>query len=510
MDFVTGLYSERTEDVMSGQENAILELHDLTKLYPGVLALDKLSLAFRPGEVHALVGENGAGKSTLIKCVTGCIEPTSGTMVYEGVSHARFTPTQAIEQGICAVYQEFNLIPFLSVAENIFYGRERRKGMFLDKEGMNREAAEILAELGMAFNPRTRVKDLAVAYQQVVEIAKSVSRNVRFLILDEPSAPLTGREIEAMFQIIRRLKAKGVTILYISHRLEEIFTIADRVSVMRDGKYIATLPVAETDKRSLIGLMVGRDLAGSFPPRTTPVGEVVLEARNLRNASINNVSFQLRKGEILGLGGLVGAGRTETARAVFGADPLDAGEVYLNGRRLALRSPKEAIRHGIGLIPEDRKRQGVLLGLSIRENITYASLSAISRAGLVNKKAERQIVRDFIAKLQIKTPSDIQLVKNLSGGNQQKVVLAKWMATWCSVLIFDEPTRGIDVGAKQEIYKLMRSLSADGLSIIMISSEMPELLAMSDRIAVMREGRITGELEAAAATQERILELASL
>ncbi|MDR1580764.1 MAG: sugar ABC transporter ATP-binding protein, partial [Synergistaceae bacterium] len=461
------------------------------------------------GEVHAIVGENGAGKSTLIKCITGCIEPTGGEILYDGGTYRSFTPTMAIQRGICAVYQEFNLVPYLSVAENIFLGREKMKNGFLDYEGMHAETSNILSQLGVSTDVRGRIKDLSVAYQQIVEIAKAVSRNVRLLILDEPSAPLTPPEIEAMFRIIRRLKDSGVTILYISHRLEEIFEIADRVTVMRDGEHIATLPVGETDRNRLISLMVGRELANSYPGRASAVGEVVLEARGLTNKNISGVSFHLKKGEILGLGGLVGAGRTETARAIFGADSLESGEVLLRGERVNTRSPVIAIGLGLGLIPEDRKLQGVLLNLSVRENITYAALPQISRAGLVDTKLERHIAEKYIAELRIKTPTGEQLVKNLSGGNQQKVILAKWMATRCDILIFDEPTRGIDVGAKQEIYKLMRDLSEEGVSIIMISSDMPELLGMSDRIVVMNEGRVVGEVMAADATQEMILEMAS-
>jgi ribose transport system ATP-binding protein len=374
---------------------------------------------------------------------------------------------------------------------------------------MNAETSNVLSQLGVSVDSRSRVKDLSVAYQQIVEIAKAVSRNVRLLILDEPSAPLTAPEIEAMFRIIRRLRDSGVTILYISHRLEEIFEIADRVTVMRDGEHIATLPVKETDRNGLIGLMVGRELANSYPGRTSAPGDIVLEARGLTNKNISGVSFHLKKGEILGLGGLVGAGRTETVRAIFGADRLESGEILLRGERVNVRSPVSAIGLGIGLIPEDRKLQGVLLKLSVRENITYAALPQISRAGLVDAGREREIARKYIAELRIKTPTEEQLVKNLSGGNQQKVILAKWMATRCDILIFDEPTRGIDVGAKQEIYKLMRDLSEGGVSIVMISSEMPELLGMSDRIIVMNEGRVVGEVRSEDATQEMILEMAS-
>jgi ribose transport system ATP-binding protein len=487
----------------------ILELRGLVKIYPGVVALNKVSIGFRPGEIHAIIGENGAGKSTLIKCITGCIEPSDGEIVFQGEICKRLTPIEAFEKGIGAVYQEFNLVPFLSAAENIFYGREKKKGLFLDQEAMNREAGAVIEELGINIDPRARVKDLTVAYQQMVEIAKTVSREVKFLILDEPSAPLTPPEIESMFTVLRRLKQKGVTILYISHRMEEIFQIADRVTVLRDGLYISTLDTAKTDRNELIRLMVGRELSGTYPKRTTDKGEVVLKVKDLCSDYIKDVSFELGKGEILGLGGLVGAGRTETVRAIFGADPLTGGEILLNGRPVRIKSPKEAIKHGIGLIPEDRKRHGVLQGLSVKINVTFACLPALSKRQWIESRKENGIIREQITNLQIKTPSESQTVKNLSGGNQQKVVLAKWLATKCDVLIFDEPTRGIDVGAKQEIYKLMHSLAEQGKSIIMISSEMPELLGMSDRIIVMHEGRIMGELDPRDATQETVLAMAS-
>jgi ribose transport system ATP-binding protein len=471
--------------------------------------MDRVSIGFCPGEIHALVGENGAGKSTLIKCISGCEEPSDGDIVFAGESFKNLTPIKAIEKGIGAVYQEFNLVPFLTVAENIFYGREKTKGLFLDHETMNRETKAILEELGVSIDPKTRVKDLTVAYQQMVEIAKTVSRDVKFLILDEPSAPLTGPEIEAMFAVVRRLKTKGVTVLYISHRLEEIFEISDRVSVMRDGQHIATLNTSDTNQNELIKLMVGRELTETYPPGEHAVGEPVLEVKNLYNYYIKNISFMLKKGEILGLGGLMGAGRTETVRAIYGADLLTSGGIFINGKQVRIRNPKEAIKYGIGLIPEDRKRHGVLLKLPVKDNISFACLPALSKHQWINMKKESRVVEEEISNLRIKTPTQFQLVKNLSGGNQQKVVLAKWLATRCDVLIFDEPTRGIDVGAKQEIYKLMRSLAEEGKSIIMISSEMPELLGMSDRIIVMYEGRVVGEIDKKEATQDRVLAMAS-
>lgn len=491
-----------------GQEN-ILEISGLTKLYPGVVALNCMSVSVRRGEVHAIVGENGAGKSTLIKTITGCIEPTGGQIKYDGSIIEKMNPIESLSIGIGAVYQEFNLVPWLTVAENIFFGREIKSGIFLDRPAMNRQAAEIMDSLGVSIDPAARVKDLTVAYQQIVEIAKSISRDVKLLIMDEPSAPLTEPEIESMFTIIRRLKEKGVSILYISHRLEEIFAISDRVTVMRDGQHIETLETCQTDRDELIRLMVGRELSSTFPPRQKPIGGQVLRVCDLKNEYVKSVSFDLFQGEILGLGGLVGAGRTETARAIFGADPIYGGTIELMGRPVRIKSPEEAIRLGIGLIPEDRKKHGALLGLSINSNIVFSCLRRFARAGWINQKLATAAVDNLMRTLQIKAPSSAQLVKNLSGGNQQKVVLAKWLATQCKILIFDEPTRGIDVGAKQEIYRLMRQLTENGLSIIMISSEMPELIGMSDRIIVMHEGYKTGEIQKTEMTQERILDLAS-
>lgn len=487
----------------------VLELESITKIYPGVIALDDVSICFRKGEVHAIVGENGAGKSTLIKCITGAIEPTEGTIRYNGREYGKFNPMEAIGMGIGAVYQEFNLIPYLSVAENIFLGREIKRGPLYDMKAMCAQTDQILSELGIRLDPRTKVKDLSVAYQQIVEIAKSVSRDVKVLILDEPSAPLTNTEIEAMFRIVKKLKNKGVTIIYISHRLEEIFEITDRVSVMRDGKYILTMNTADTDRQCLISLMVGRELVDAYPESNKENGETLLEVEGLSTGYIHNISFSLKRGEILGFAGLVGAGRTEVARAIFGADAVRSGRIRLKGRPVTVKSPQDAIKQGIGLIPEDRKHHGVLLGMSIRNNITFSNLSELSRFGYINRKKETGRVRELKENLRIKTPSLDQLVKNLSGGNQQKVVLAKWLATQCDVLIFDEPTRGIDIGAKQEIYKLMRNLSESGKAILMISSEMPELLGMSDRIIVMHDGRIVGTVGKKEATQEMILDMAS-
>lgn len=491
------------------EQDIILEICGISKEFPGVQALDNVSVSFRRGEVHALLGENGAGKSTLIKILTGAQPPTSGMIRIDGKEYNALTPQQAKQLGITAIYQEFNLFPSLDISENIFYGRELKKGPFRNRRLMDEYTRKYCRDMGIELNPRTLVKDLGVAHQQIVEIIKSISVNARILIMDEPTAPLTNREVEAMFRIIRRLKEDGVTIIYISHRLEELYEICDRVTVLRDGKYIMTDEVKNLTREQMIAAMVGRELGETYPEQNSKSSEVVLEVRNLTNARLKDVSFRLYKGEILGIGGLVGAGRTELARALFGADPLTKGDILRNQIEIKIGSPKDAIVHRIGLLPEDRKQAGLILGLSIRENISYGILKHISKLSIVNQKQEKQLCQTLIEELGIKTPSMNQLAGNLSGGNQQKVVIAKWLATECDILIFDEPTRGIDVGAKQEIYALLRSLTQQGKSIIMISSEMPELIGMSDRIIVMHEGRIAGELQSDEFSQERIMAYAS-
>lgn len=489
--------------------DTILEVKNIGKYYAGVKALDGVSLEFKQGEVHALAGENGAGKSTLIKILTGAIEPTFGEIVYMGKSYQSLTPQEAINMGISAVYQEFNSVPSLTVAENIFFGCEKMKGVFRDTKAMNEVTLELCKEMGVTINPKALLKDLGIAYQQIVEILKAVSKNCKVLIMDEPSAPLTNNEIEYMFEIIQRLKAKGVTILYISHRLEEIFRICDRVSVLRDGKYITTKNVKDIDRKQLVSYMVGRELVDDYPEAVVDIGEDVLKIRNLNTPKLKNINFNLKKGEILGFGGLVGSGRTEIARAIFGADKILSGEITVKGKKVSIKSPKQALENGIGLIPEDRKREGCILGMKISENVSISILKKLSKYSFVDRKKENNVCEEYKNDLRIKTPSLHQKVKNLSGGNQQKVVLAKFMATNCDILIFDEPTRGIDVGAKQEIYTIMRELTKQGKSIIMISSEMPELLGMSDRILVMHEGKISAEFYPAQYSQESILECAS-
>ena len=488
----------------------ILEVQHLKKYYAGVKALDDVSIGFRRGEIHALAGENGAGKSTLIKALTGAIEPTAGTIVLEGGSFSKLNPIQAMEKGIAAIYQEFTLIPHLTVAENIYFGKEISRHGFVNKKVMNEQVASLLAEMGIELDPTSYVCDLGVAYQQIVEIVKAVAANSKILIMDEPTAPLTNNETEMLFRIIDKLRERNVTIIYISHRMEEIFRVCDRVSVMRDGKYICTENTKDIDVHRLIAHMVGRELGEDYPLRSAELGETVLEVENLQSQKVHGVSFQLRKGEILGFGGLVGAGRTEVMQAIFGADRIIGGQIRIGGKDVSITSPTKALEAGIGLIPEDRKGQGVLLGMSVRQNVTFSSLKQAMRGPFVSDRKDIAIAEEYSKKLRIKTPSVNQLVKNLSGGNQQKVVLAKALATQCDIIIFDEPTRGIDVGAKQEIYQLMRRLvDEEGKSIIMVSSEMPELIGMSDRILVMRHGKIAGELQREDFSQNLILEYAS-
>ena len=487
----------------------ILSLRNLTKKYPGVLALNHVSLDFYAGEVHALLGENGAGKSTLIKAVAGAIDLDGGTIGIGGKEYAQMTPHLSRGLGVEVIYQEFNLVPSMSVADNIFLGDRLSSSLLVDDKLVQKKAAEILAQFKVNIAPKTLVRDLSIAQQQIVEIAKAVSKNVKILIMDEPSAPLSVSEVEIMFDVIRQLKQKGVTIIYISHRLEEVFRISDRVSVMRDGCYIATRNTAETDRKELISLMVGRELKESYPARMNPPGEITLEVRHLTGNGDRDISFSVRKGEILGISGLVGAGRTELAMLLFGAAPHESGEIWINGSPARIHSPGDAIRHKIGILTEDRKGQGLFLEMPLKWNISFPIIRRISQSGVVDTRRENEIAQKYKERINIKTPSLLQRVINLSGGNQQKVVLAKSLAAESDILIFDEPTRGIDVGAKQEIYNLMRQLAENGITILMISSEMEELLGMSDRILVLCEGRLAGEVMKDDFSQEHILDLAS-
>jgi ABC-type sugar transport system ATPase subunit len=493
---------------------ALLDVENVSKTFPGVKALEDVSFAVEPGTVHAVMGENGAGKSTLMLCIAGVQRPDpGGRLIFEGHPLDLHSTRDANRHGIAIVFQELNLAPNLSVAENIALGREPRLGgIFVDRAAMRGEARRVLHRLGIDLDPDTRLGNLTIAQQQIVEICKSLVHQPRLLILDEPTSSLSEAETLVLFRVIADLKREGVTILYISHRMREVFALCDTVTVLRDGKHVRTMPLAGTDQDEIVRLMVGRDLAAvQRVPPSQEERPVVLSVRSLTRApQYRDISFDLRRGEIVGLAGLVGAGRSETALGVFGAPPPDAGEVWLNGARITVDRPLTAMRHGIGLVPEDRKGQGLVLMHGVGNNLTLAALRRLSNGGMINFAAERGVVDRYVQRLRVKTPSRDQVIGLLSGGNQQKVVLAKWLATHPAVLIIDEPTRGVDVGAKAEIYALMRELAAEGLAILVISSDLPEVLTISDRVLVMREGRMMGELSHAEATEERIMALAAL
>ena len=491
----------------------ILTMKGIDKSFPGVHALDHVDLEVRRGEVHALMGENGAGKSTLMKVLTGIYTKDSGTITYEGKEIEFHNPKEAQEAGIVIVHQELNMMNHLTVAQNIFIGREFMKGAMIDDARMNVESKKLFDQLGINIDPSEKMGNLTVGKQQMCEIAKAISHQAKVIIFDEPSAALTEAEIEELFKIIRDLRDRQLGIVYISHRMDEIKVITDRVTVMRDGGYVGTLITKDCTKDDIINMMVGRVIYED--PKTKsmvpPDAPVVLKVEHLNAGKmVQDVSFELHKGEILGFSGLMGAGRTETARALFGADPKESGDIYVNGKKVDIKSPKDAVALGIGYLSEDRKRYGIVVDKSVAENSTMAHLKNFVKGLFIDKKKEVAATEDYIKRLNTKTPSTDQLVVNLSGGNQQKVVLAKWLVKDCDILIFDEPTRGIDVGAKSEIYHLMNELVAQGKSIIMISSEMTEILRMSDRIVVMCEGKKTAEIDIAGATQESIMHAATL
>ena len=485
----------------------------IDKSFPGVRALNGARFELLAGEVHALMGENGAGKSTLMKILAGIYQRDRGAILIDGSPAEIASPRAAQALGIGIIHQELSLMPDLTAAQNILIGREPRRagGLLLDEVALNARAAAILQGMNLSLDPRTPVHGLSIARQQMVEIAKAVSYKSRVLIMDAPTAALNDAEIAELFTIIRKLRGEGVGIVYISHKMDELKRIADRVTVMRDSETVDTVPAAETPVETIISMMVGRKLSDeAVKVPDLSAAEVALEVRGLRRgAEIRDVSFSVRKGEILGFAGLMGAGRTEVARAIFGADPLDAGEIHVHGRKVAIAQPKDAVRAGIGYLSEDRKQFGLATGMDVRNNIALASLSRFTGAGgILRDGAMREAAVGYIDMLSIKTPSDLQEARLLSGGNQQKVVIAKWLLRDCDILIFDEPTRGIDVGAKSEIYKLLNSLAAQGRAVIVISSELPEILRLSHRIAVMCEGRLTGILPAGA-SQEEIMKLAT-
>ena len=490
----------------------ILTMKEIDKSFPGVHALDHVNLEVRKGEVLALMGENGAGKSTLMKVLTGIYTKDSGTITYEGKEVEFHNTREAQDAGIVIVHQELNMLAHLTVAQNIFIGREFRKGFLIDDQKMNEEAAKLFRKLNIDIDPKETMGNLTVGKQQMCEIAKAISHKAKVIIFDEPSAALTESEIEELFKIIRDLREQQLGIVYISHRMDEIKVITDRVTVMRDGTYVGTLITKDCTKNDIISMMVGRVIYED--PKTKsmvkPDAPVVLKVEHLNaGRMVQDVSFELHRGEILGFSGLMGAGRTETARAIFGADPKESGDIYINGKKVDIKTPQDAVRYGIGYLSEDRKRFGIVVQKPVSENVTLANLESFLNGIFINKGDEKKKAGEYVESLAIKTPGVEQLVVNLSGGNQQKVVIAKWLCQNSDILIFDEPTRGIDVGAKNEIYKLMAKLAEEGKAIIMISSEMTEILRMSDRIIVMCEGRVTGEVDIAEAAQETIMNLAT-
>ena len=491
----------------------ILQMKDIEKRFAGVHALKGVQFELRAGEVHALMGENGAGKSTLIKVLCGIHKRDGGEIVYFGepVHFNGIADSQKV--GISVIHQELNMMNHLTVAQNIFIGREPRKGPFIDDAKMVEDARALFAKIGVKIDPTVQLGTLTVGKQQMVEIVKAVSHDCKLLVLDEPTAALTQPEVEELFKIMNDLKAKGIGMIYISHRMDEITRISDRVTVMRDGEYVDTVDTASVTKDDIVKMMVGRVIYGEqkAASEVAPDAPVVLEVKNLNaGKEVKNVDFNLRKGEILGFAGLMGAGRTEVARALYGADPRQTGEIYINGELVNIKTPEQAVKHGICYLSEDRKRYGLMLDKSVTENTTIASVDTFIHSGLISDNEMKISSAEYNEKLRTKTPSMEQLLKNLSGGNQQKVIIARWLMKNCDIFIFDEPTRGIDVGAKSEIYNLMDDLAKQGKSIIMISSELAEVLRMSDRILVMCEGRKTGELDIAEATQENIMKLATM
>ncbi|WP_018086707.1 sugar ABC transporter ATP-binding protein [Desulfurispora thermophila] len=487
----------------------LLELKEVTKSFPGVLALDKVNLCIHPGEVLGLMGENGAGKSTLIKILTGAYQKDSGQIFWEGQEVEIKTPRRAIELGIACIYQELNIVPHMTVYENIFLGHEllcNKSLGWLNREEMIEISTRLLGELGLNIDPRIRVGSLGVGQQQMVEIARALSKNARLIIMDEPTSSLSARETHELLQTVLRLKQKGVAVIFISHRMDEIYKICDTVTVLRDGKYVATKKLSETNIEEIIHLMVGRNLDEKFPKITVPRGEEALRVEGLsRRGTLYNISFTAYRGEVLGIAGLVGAGRTELARAIFGADKIDSGKIYVLGREVKIKCPRDAINNGIAFLTEDRKNQGLVLIQSISFNTSIVALDKYSKATVINLSSVNREAEKLARELQVRPLYMDRQAKFLSGGNQQKVVLAKWLMSKAQIFIFDEPTRGIDVGAKVEVYNLINRLVEQGACVIMISSELPEVLGMSDRILVMREGQITGEFKRDEATQEKIM-----
>ena len=490
---------------------AILRMTNISKSFSGVHALRGVQLELRPGEVHALLGENGAGKSTLVKVITGVHQPDTGEIYLNGQRLHLTDPREATALGISAIYQELSIFPDLDIAENIYVGRRpTRAGGLIDWRRMYRDAEALLNSLGVQLNLKTKARYLSIAQQQMVEIARALSVNARILIMDEPTSALTLNEVADLFEIVRRLREKGTAILFISHRLEELFEIADCVTVLRDATYVDTRSMAGVTQDELIRMMVGRTISDLFPKKAVDQGEVVLRVKNLtRSGAFKDVSFDLHKGEILGLAGLIGAGRTEVSQALFGVAPADEGTIEIDGRSVRMTSPRQAMEYGLALVPEDRQHHGLVLPMDIADNVMLPRLSHFSRRGWLAAKQARQSAHAAATQMEVKATTVWQKVRELSGGNQQKVVLAKWLSTHPRILILDEPTRGIDIGTKAEVHRLMCDLAAEGIAILMISSELPEVLGMSDRILVMHEGRVTGLFTRGEATQERIMTAAT-
>ncbi|MEG2710884.1 MAG: sugar ABC transporter ATP-binding protein [Clostridia bacterium] len=489
-------------------ENAYLRMTAISKRFHGVQALREVDFCAELGKVTALVGENGAGKSTLIKVLGGIHRRDSGEITLGGKSVRLESPIAAMESGISIIHQELNVMPNLSIAENIFVGREHKKGLFIDRRYYDKKTKELLEMVKLNVAPQTMARYLSTAQKQMIEILRAVACECKIVVMDEPTSSLTQKETRILFDIIRSLKARGVGIIYISHRMEEILELADNVIVLRDGRLVGEMGREAMTENRIVEMMVGRELNEIFAKYPAKIGDVVMEGKHLSVGYVKDVNFAVRSGEILGFSGLVGAGRSEVMRLVFGVDKKDGGEVFLNGQRVEIRCPADAIEAGIALVPEDRKEQALILGMSIKQNITLPILQKMKKGLFYDKSGEDSLAREYVQKLRVATPSINQAVKNLSGGNQQKVVLSKWLASTPKVLILDEPTRGIDVGAKQEIHELMSDLAGQGVAIIMISSELPEILGMSDRIIVMHEGRVKGEISRAEATQEKIMLMA--
>jgi inositol transport system ATP-binding protein len=492
-------------------DNVILQMENISKSFPGVKALSDVNLTVHKGTIHALMGENGAGKSTLMKILDGIYAPDSGQITFQGQPVTIDTTHTALKLGISMIHQELSPIPYMMVSENIFLGREPlgRYGL-IDKRKLNADTKALLDRLGIDIKPTSLMKTLSVANTQMVEIAKAISYDASLIIMDEPTSAITEREVDHLFRMIRSLKAKGVTIIYITHKMDEVFLIADDITVLRDGKHVATEPASQTNKGHLITMMVGRELTEMFPKEVAPIGEIVLSVRNLtRDGIVADVSFDLRRGEILGIAGLMGAGRTTVIESIFGIHKIDAGEITIKGRKTQINSPADAIKNGLALLTEDRKLTGIMGVLPVRDNMVIASLSNYEKRGLLDGRRIEATYKEEKSRLDIKSPSMYQLIKLLSGGNQQKVLVSRWLLTSPDILILDEPTRGIDVGAKAEIHRLMSKLAQEGKAIIMISSELPEILGMSDRILVMHEGRVGGIFERKEATQESIMQAAT-